>query len=70
MATVASSPIRRAMGLYACAARLVDRFQPIFAFAIRLYVAKVFFFSGLTKARDWGTRRALRLQCRRGDFIS
>ena len=33
--------------------------QPVAALAARLYVANVFFLSGLTKIRDWGTTVAL-----------
>ncbi len=38
---------------------IVDRVQPVFALAVRLYVAKVFFFSGLTKIADWNITVAL-----------
>jgi putative oxidoreductase len=47
-------------------ARLVERTRPVIAagadlldLAIRLYVAKVFLLSGLTKLRDWDTTLAL-----------
>ena len=40
-------------------AQFVDRFQPLFALAIRLYVARVFLLSGLTKTHDWNTTIAL-----------
>ena len=33
----------------------LDRLQPLAALAARLYVAQVFFLSGLTKLRDWET---------------
>jgi putative oxidoreductase len=49
----------RPVRLYAAAAGLLDRLQPVFALAIRLYVAKVFFFSGLTKLADWNITIAL-----------
>jgi putative oxidoreductase len=39
--------------------RLLDALQPLAALLARLYVAKVFFFSGLTKLSDWGTTVAL-----------
>ena len=39
--------------------RLLDSLQPLAALLARLYVAKVFFLSGLTKLRDWGTTVAL-----------
>lgn len=35
--------------------RLLDALQPLAALAARLYVAQVFFLSGLTKLRDWET---------------
>lgn len=39
--------------------RLFDALQPLAALLARLYVAKVFFLSGLTKLSDWGTTVAL-----------
>lgn len=39
--------------------RLLDALQPLAAFLARLYVAYVFFLSGLTKLRDWDTTVAL-----------
>jgi putative oxidoreductase len=39
--------------------RLLDALQPLAALLARLYVAQVFFLSGLTKLRDWGTTLAL-----------
>ena len=39
--------------------RLLDAMQPLAALLARLYVAQVFFLSGLTKLRDWGTTVAL-----------
>ncbi len=39
--------------------RLLDALQPVAALAARVYVAQVFFLSGLTKLRDWGTTVAL-----------
>jgi putative oxidoreductase len=47
------------VGLYTAAARAVDRIQPAFALAVRLYVARVFFLSGLTKLHDWNITQAL-----------
>ena len=38
---------------------LLDKLQPVALLLARLYVAQVFFFSGLTKIRDWGTTVAL-----------
>jgi putative oxidoreductase len=37
----------------------LDALQPAAALAARLYVAQVFFLSGLTKIRDWDTTLAL-----------
>ena len=37
----------------------LNALQPVAALAARLYVANVFFSSGLTKIRDWDTTRAL-----------
>ena len=39
--------------------RLLDSLQPLAALLARLYIAQVFFLSGLTKLRDWGTTVAL-----------
>lgn len=39
--------------------RMLDALQPVAALAARLYVAQVFFLSGLTKLRDWETTIAL-----------
>ncbi len=44
---------------YTAGAVLVDKLQPIFALAVRLYVARVFFLSGLTKLHDWNITIAL-----------
>ena len=38
---------------------LLEALQPLALLAARLYVAKVFFLSGLTKLRDWDTTIAL-----------
>ena len=60
MNTVRSaSALGRLAGLYCAAARLVDRLQPLLLLAFRLYVARVFFLSGLTKIRDWSVTLAL-----------
>ncbi len=40
-------------------AHAMDRLQPPATLLARLYVAQVFFLSGLTKVRDWGTTVAL-----------
>lgn len=41
------------------AIRMLNALQPVAAFLARLYVAQVFFLSGLTKLRDWDTTLAL-----------
>jgi putative oxidoreductase len=38
---------------------MFNRLQPLFALALRIYVARVFFFSGLTKLHDWNITLAL-----------
>ena len=40
-------------------AQLADRLQPLVLLAARLYVAQVFFQSGLVKISDWGATLAL-----------
>jgi putative oxidoreductase len=49
----------RLMRLNAGFSWLADRFQPLFALAIRLHVARVFLLSGLTKIHDWNITIAL-----------
>ena len=41
------------VSLYTAAARELDRLQPIVALVIRLYVARVFFTSGMIKIGNW-----------------
>ena len=55
METIATPPalMQRAVALYAAAAGLVDRLQPLFALVLRLYVARVFFTSGMIKLGNW-----------------
>jgi putative oxidoreductase len=48
-----SSPLGRAASLYCAATRLLDRLQPVFALALRVYVARVFFVSGMIKIDNW-----------------
>jgi len=50
-----SAPLRLHTGF----ARFVDQLQPLFALVIRLYVAKVFFASGLVKLSNWNSTLAL-----------
>ena len=53
------SPIQRGRHLWSLLTRARDALQPLAALLARLYVAQVFFLSGLTKLRDWGTTVAL-----------
>ncbi len=48
-----------ALSLWRQLARGLDALQPAAALAARLYLAQVFFLSGLTKLADWGTTVAL-----------
>ena len=52
-ASPAPSLLLRMRSLYNGAAALLDGLQPLALLAARLYVAQVFFLSGLTKLRDW-----------------
>jgi putative oxidoreductase len=54
-----TSPFGRLAGLYCSVARLIDKLQPLLLLGFRLYVARVFFLSGLTKIRDWSITVAL-----------
>jgi len=51
--------IERACGLWSLLSRALDSLQPLAALIARIYVAQVFFLSGLTKLRDWETTVAL-----------
>ena len=53
------SPLARLAGLYCAVARVVDKLRPLLLLGFRLYVARVFFLSGLTKIRDWSITVAL-----------
>ena len=59
MSSIAASLPVRFTRVYTSAAMLIDRMQPLFALAIRLYVAWIFFASGLTKLRSWDITLAL-----------
>ena len=54
-----NSLLQRALGLWCVLTHALDRLQPLAALAARLYLAQVFFLSGLTKIRDWETTVAL-----------
>lgn len=51
--------ISKGLSAWALLTRLLDMLQPLAALLARLYIAQVFFLSGLTKIRDWGTTVAL-----------
>ena len=53
------APTWRIVRLYAGFAHLLDKLQPLFALAMRLYVAKVFIASGLLKFQRWDSTLAL-----------
>ncbi len=55
----ARSLAARVLGVWRWADAVLDGLQPLAALLARLYVAQVFFASGLTKLRDWGTTVAL-----------
>ena len=50
---------QRALHLWCALTRALDRLQPPAALVTRVYLAQVFFLSGLTKLRDWETTLAL-----------
>jgi len=53
------SLIGRLAGLYCLAAGLLAKLEPLLLLGFRLYIARVFFLSGLTKVRDWSSTVAL-----------
>jgi putative oxidoreductase len=57
--TPSDSAIHRVVRNYVALAGLVDKLQSLFALALRLYVAKVFFTSGLLKLKSWDATLAL-----------
>ena len=59
MNTKPSGFIQRSLNLWDTLTGALDALQPLAALLARLYVAQVFFLSGLTKLRDWGTTVAL-----------
>ena len=52
-------PVRRSFHLWSRLSAGLAALQPLAALVARLYVAQVFFLSGLTKLRDWDTTVAL-----------
>src|SRR5262245_25591025 len=59
MHAVALPPQNAAVRLYAGLARVFDNLQSVFALAVRLYVAHVFFPSGLVRIKSWASTLAL-----------
>ena len=57
--TSSSSLAQRGMTLWCLLTRALDSLQPLAALLARLYIAQVFFLSGLTKLRDWDITLAL-----------
>ena len=51
--------VQRSLDLWDTLTGALDALQPLAAMLARLYLAQVFFLSGLTKLRDWGTTVAL-----------
>ncbi len=51
--------IQRITHLHTAFAQALNTLQPVAALSARLYVAQVFFLSGLTKLKDWETTLAL-----------
>jgi putative oxidoreductase len=49
----------RLSGVYCAATLLLDKLRPLLLLGFRLYIAKVFWMSGLTKIRDWSVTLAL-----------
>lgn len=59
MTTPSPTLIGKVRSAWSPITRGLDALQPLAALLARLYVAQVFFLSGLTKLRDWGTTVAL-----------
>lgn len=61
METTATAPVPTSSiaRLYASFANLLDKLQPLFALAIRLYIARVFMVSGWLKLSRWDSTLAL-----------
>jgi putative oxidoreductase len=59
MARAVESPMTKLLDAYATAVQWIDRAQPLFGLAVRVYVAQVFILSGLTKLNDWSITLAL-----------
>ncbi len=59
MESIALPLAQRAVRLYARVVRPIERLQPLLALVIRVYVARVFFASGLIKLENWAGTLAL-----------
>ena len=60
MSTMSMSMMFRNLAAPAARAKsLLESLQPLALLGARLYIAKVFFFAGLTKIQDWDTTLAL-----------
>ena len=59
MNSLATPSPRRVVDLHAGFGELADKLQPVLAVAFRLYVARVFFTSGLIKLQNWDSTLAL-----------
>src|SRR5215831_16447105 len=57
--TPTPSLVGRRIVHYCIVARLLARLEPLLLLGFRLYLARVFFLSGLTKIRDWSSTVAL-----------
>jgi len=58
-AITGDSAFARAAALYCRATELIDKLRPLLLLGFRLWVARVFFMSGLTKLHDWSVTLAL-----------
>jgi len=59
MQTAALTPPSAVLRFQTGFAHIVDKVQPLFALAVRLYAAHVFFASGLVKLQSWNSTLAL-----------
>lgn len=59
MNTTTPTLFKRIFGFWSNMTTALDALQPLAALAARIYIAYVFFLSGLTKIRDWETTVAL-----------
>lgn len=59
MSTPPTTPLQKTLHLWDRFSTALDALQPAAALAARIYLAQVFFLSGLTKLRDWDITVAL-----------